>query len=256
MTDSEVNAADLRLMGHLYIEDDDNYQVGDRVSGCLCDELPGDRRAWGARGHVRRPHTGREMVISVTRPSEADRFARFVQRLSSTVGAGPDIHEVVPRVPRDGEVFALVLVGVPGPGFVTGVTYGLSPWQRQNARPVRELCITMRSADPAWPKVPARTVAVLRGMCPFDPGMVIGYKEPYVPPSGLSSLVLASTLPLPALADGIDVAPPGADTDDLVEIVAAYPVYPSEREAVHAAGLGAVFDSDWDPYDPARAAVV
>jgi hypothetical protein len=192
----------------------------------------------------------------VTQPSDADRFARFVQRLSSTMGAEPDIHQVVPRVSGDGEVFALVLVDVPEPGLVTGVTYGLSPWQRRNARPVRELCITMRSTDPAWPKVPARTVAVLRGMCPFDPGMVIGYKEPYVPPSGLSSLVLASTLPVPALADGIDVAPPGADTDDLVEIVAAYPVYPSEREAVHAAGLGAVFDSDWDPYDPARAAVV
>jgi hypothetical protein len=180
------------------------------------------------------------------RPSDADRFARFVERASSIVGAQPDIHEVVPREPGDSEVFSLVFVDVPEPGLVTGVTYGLSLWQRLNARPVRELCTTMRSTDLAWPKVPARTVAVLRGMCPFDPGMVIGYKEPYVPPSGLSSLVLASTLPVPALADGIDVAPPDADTDDLVQIVAAYPVYPSEREAVHAVGLGAVFDSDWD----------
>jgi hypothetical protein len=190
------------------------------------------------------------------RPSGADRFARFVERASSIVGAQPDIHEVVPREPGDSEVFSLVFVDVPAPGLVTGVTYGLSLCQRLNARPVRELCTTMRSTDLAWPKVPAHTVAVLRGICPFDPGMVIGYKEPYVPPSGLSSLVLASTLPVPALADGIDVAPPDADTDDLVQIVAAYPVYPSEREAVHAVGLGAVFDSDWDPYDPARAAVV
>jgi hypothetical protein len=190
------------------------------------------------------------------RPSDADRFACFVERVSSIMGAEPDIHEVVPREPGDGEVFALVFVDVPEPGLVTGVTYGLSLWQRLNAQPVRELCITMRWADPAWPKVPARTVAVLRGMCPFDPGMVIGYKEPYVPPSRMSSLVLASTLPVPALANGIDVAPPDADTVDLVEIVAAYPLYPSEREAVQAVGLEVVFDSGWDPYDPARAALV
>ncbi|MGW1213646.1 hypothetical protein ACWD5F_28925 [Streptomyces sp. NPDC002499] len=178
-----------------------------------------------------------------------------MERLSSIVGAEPDIHEVVPRVIDDGGVFALAFADVPEPGFMTGVTYGLSPWQRLHERPVRELCITMRSFDPAWPRVPARTVAALRGVCPFNPGMVIGYKEPYVPPFGLSSLVLAPTLPVPALGNGIDVTAPGADTDDLVELVAAYPVWPSERDAVHAGGLKVVFDSDWDPYEPARAAV-
>ncbi|MFJ6082852.1 hypothetical protein ACIQI8_15745 [Streptomyces sp. NPDC092369] len=192
----------------------------------------------------------------MARPGDADRFARFVDRLSSIVGAEPDIHEVEPRAIDDGEVFALAFVDVPEPGFVTGVTYGLSPWQRLHERPVRELCITMRSTGSAWPKVPARVVAALRGLCPFDPGMVIGYKEPYVPPSGLSSLVLAPILPVPALSDGIDVTAPGGDTDDLVELVAVYPVWPSERDAVRAEGLRVVLDSDWDPYDAARAAVL
>nr|WP_259407888.1 suppressor of fused domain protein [Streptomyces akebiae] len=146
---------------------------------------------------------------------------------------------------------------VPEPGFVTGFTYGLSPFRRANAQtPARELCITMRSTDPAWARVPALTVAALRGLCPFDAGMVIGYKKPYVPPSDLSSLVLASAPPPLALAGPVDVTTPGAGTQDLIEIVGAYPVYPSERTAVHADGLGVLFDSTWDPYDPGRRTVV
>jgi hypothetical protein len=54
----------------------------------------------------------------VARPGDADRFPRFVERLSSIVGAEPDIHEVVPRVIDDGEVFALAFADVPEPGFV------------------------------------------------------------------------------------------------------------------------------------------
>ncbi|MFJ4788824.1 hypothetical protein [Streptomyces sp. NPDC088794] len=54
----------------------------------------------------------------MARPGDADRFPRFVERLSAIVGAESDIHEVVPRVIDDGEVFALAFADVPEPGFV------------------------------------------------------------------------------------------------------------------------------------------
>ncbi|KFG08938.1 hypothetical protein IQ61_11085 [Streptomyces scabiei] len=193
----------------------------------------------------------------MVRPDDRDRFGRFVESMRAKFAAAPDIQDVPPREPADGRVLALVYTNVPEPGFVTGFTYGLSPFRRANAQtPARELCITMRSTDPEWARVPALTVAALRGLCPFDSGMVIGYKKPYVPPSDLSSLVLASAPPPLALAGPVDVTTPGADTQDLIEIVGAYPIYPSERTAVHADGLGVLFDSTWDPYDPGRQTVV
>ncbi len=90
-------------------------------------------------------------------------------------GAAPDIQHVPAREPEDGAVLALVYADVPEPGFVTGFTCGLSPFRRVHGQvPARELCITMRSTDPEWARVPALTVAALRGLCPFDSGMVIG----------------------------------------------------------------------------------
>ncbi|MFF4986741.1 suppressor of fused domain protein [Streptosporangium saharense] len=129
-------------------------------------------------------------------------------------------------------------------------TYGLSLWRwKDPGPPPRELCITMRSSDPEWAKVPAVTVAALRGMCPFDPGMVIGYMKPYVVGSRLSSLFLATPPTELGLAERIDLS---TDPEDSVEIVGAYPIHASERRFVHARGAEALWGSRWDPFDPAR----
>ncbi|MEV4972781.1 suppressor of fused domain protein [Streptomyces scopuliridis] len=184
----------------------------------------------------------------------SDRFTRFVSHLNSMIGAEPDIQEVPPRVPDDGPVLALVYVNAPEPGCVSGFTYGLSLGRQAGPVPhARELCITMRSSDPAWARIPAVTVAALRGMCPFDPEMVIGYMKPYVPGSGLSSLLLGTPPSGLALADRIDLASSDAHP---VEIVGAYPIYASERNFIHAQGAEALWKSGWDPFDPARPAVV
>lgn len=195
---------------------------------------------------------GAQMVQS----SDTERFARFVGRLSSVLGADPEIHEVVPRVPADGQVFSLTYAGKPESGFVTGVTYGLS-LSVDSLAAGRELCVTMHSDDLRWAQVPAITVAALRGLCPFEPGMVIGYMKPYVEGSSLSSLLLGSPEPSLAMDRRIDLAPsPGQDAHDSVELVGAYPIYASERKFFHAHGAEMAWNSGWDPTDPTRPSLV
>lgn len=105
--------------------------------------------------------------------------------------------------------------------------------------------------------VPAVTVAALRGLCPFIPGMVIGYEKPYVEGSGLSGLLLGAPEPRLRLEQRINLAAmPGRDADDFVEIVGAYPIYPSERKFFHARGAEMAWSSEWDPTNPLRPALV
>ncbi|MFE0511126.1 suppressor of fused domain protein [Streptomyces sp. NPDC058964] len=192
----------------------------------------------------------------VTESGGSERFARFVEHLSMTLGAAPQVREVTPRAPDDGRVFSVVFANRPELGFITGFTYGLSTLADSPAFG-RELCITMRSDSHEWAMVPAVAVAALRGLCPFVPGMVIGYEKPYVEGSGLSSLLLGLPEPRLHLESKINLAAvPGRDADDLIEIVGAYPIYPSERKFFHRHGAEVAWASEWDPTDPIRPALI
>ncbi|QNA71839.1 suppressor of fused domain protein [Streptomyces sp. So13.3] len=197
-----------------------------------------------------------KLELKVTESGGSERFARFVERLSLALGATAEVREVVPRVPADGRVYSLIFANRPKLGFVTGITYGLSSLVDSPASR-RELCISMHSDDLEWAMVPAITVAALRGLCPFEPGMVIGYKKPYVDGSGLSSLLLGAPEARLTMDHRIDLGfPPGRDVDDFVELVGAYPIYPSERNFFHAHGAEMAWNSGWDPTDPIRSALV
>ncbi|MFB6979140.1 suppressor of fused domain protein [Streptomyces scopuliridis] len=186
-----------------------------------------------------------------------DRFDRYCELLDSLTGAKPVISDVEPRVAGDGPVRAVSYIGVPEPGYVTGFTYGLSlsshpDWGSRG----RELSITVRSDDVEWSRVPARVVAALRGICPFNSGQVLGYMEPYVEGSAMNSIVLAE----PAVECGSGLLDLGrgevdAKRRDLVEIVGAYPIYSSEREFVYSHGFDAFWGLGWDRFDPARTPV-
>ncbi|MFD8614647.1 suppressor of fused domain protein [Streptomyces sp. NPDC059631] len=186
------------------------------------------------------------------------RFARYCELLDSLTGATPVISDITPRVVGDGPVRAVSYIGTPEPGYVTGFTYGLSlsshsDWGTRG----RELSITVRSDDVEWSRVPARIVAVLRGICPFTPGQVLGYMEPYVGGSPMNSVVLAE----PACEYGpgvLDLSHDEVDAKrrDLVEIVGTYPIHSSEREFVYSHGFDAFWSLKWDRFDPARAPVV
>jgi hypothetical protein len=87
--------------------------------------------------------------------------------------------------------------------------------------------------------------------------MVVGYERPYVEGSGLSSLLFGAPEPRLNLDRTLNLAAsPGVDADDFVEIVGAYPIYPSERKFFHVHGAEMAWGSEWDPSDPHRSALV
>lgn len=184
-----------------------------------------------------------------------ERFLRYREQLDALTGSRSTVYEIEPRVPEDGRVLAVAYTDTPEPGHVTGFTYGLS-LVRHRDRPLdaRELSIIVRSDDVEWARVPAKSVAALRGMCAYDPGQAVGYMKRYVENSAMSSIVLAEPAgpwkPGPiALKQG---GAPGPQDTDLVEIVGVYPVHASERDYVYSHGIDALWQLDWDRFDPLR----
>ncbi|WP_165960246.1 suppressor of fused domain protein [Actinocrispum wychmicini] len=187
-----------------------------------------------------------------------DRFDRYCEILDSLIGATSVISEVEPREMGDGPVRAVVYIGTPEPGYVTGLTYGLSlsshpDWRSRG----RELSITVRSENVEWSQVPARMVATLRGVCPFNSGQVLGYVQPFVEDSAMNSVLLSE--PAVEWSSGlIDLSCGEVDPKEpgLVEIIGVYPVHSSERDFVRSRGFDAFWSLEWDRFDPARAPVV
>jgi Suppressor of fused protein (SUFU) len=190
----------------------------------------------------------------VTGRDTAERLALYLARLRAVTGEDPIIEEVEPRDLGDGRVLSLAYRDVPSPGLLTGITYGLSLSSPADGTARRhELVITVRSQDLSWASVPAKAVAALRGLSPFDPGRAIGYAQRFAEESGMSSLLLsisASSLGLLPFS----VGPAGArDKDgDVVDFVGVYPIYSSEREFVRKSGFKALWEREWDRFDPLR----
>ncbi len=190
----------------------------------------------------------------MSRRDSTARLASYVSYLDGLTGVASTLREVAPREPEAGRVLTVAYVNTPGPGYVTGFTYGLSfathpDWEFGG----RELCITVRSEDLTWTDVPTLSVAALRGLGPFNSGQVMGYQEPYVPPSRMNNIVLGD--PVESWRDGLtklaDVGSLPGDLDQL-EILEAYPIYASEREFIRAHGADAFWSLPWDRFDPMR----
>ena len=183
-----------------------------------------------------------------------DRLAHYVERLEAVCGATAIVRDFPPFRPEAGRVAAVIFTDTPGKGYVTGFTYGLSltshpEWQAGG----RELSISVRSTAIEWAEVPARTVAALRGMGPFSRGQVVGYQQPYVPPSEMSSILLTTPWEewQPDLA-GLDLGTPGTETGDPIEVIGVCPIYASERDFVRSNGVDAFLGLPWDRFDPLR----
>lgn len=140
---------------------------------------------------------------------------------------------------------------MPEDGLFTGLTYGLSLAEHvlwQHGRP--ELCICVKSEDPAWVLAAAFLAEQLRGSCPFQDGDTLNFGEPISAESTMEGFVVFA----PAVLDQKDTWIEVGD-DHRLHLQGLYPVHRSEREFIRAHGLEAFWELEWDPYDVTRAPV-
>jgi hypothetical protein len=187
--------------------------------------------------------------------SRVERFLAHLDEISG--GLEPRFFPIDVGQPGTPRVTVISYEDVPEPGFLTAITYGLSLADHDEWRLGRpELCISVRSRDPAWGLAVGTLASSLRGRCPFRYGDTIGFGQPVTAESAMTSFVVFA----PAILDreayaNIDVSDPGREHRDLINIAGMYPIHECERAYIGDKGLEAFWKLDWDPNDVSRPSV-
>jgi len=193
------------------------------------------------------PHPAQENFLT-----PKSRFQQYLAHLDGLFAMEPEFYpfkEVLDELPQ---IVVMVYPDCPEPGYLTGVTYGLSEanhpeWTQARA----ELMISVKSSDRAWPLAIGELVRQLRGNCPFRYGDVIGFGEPVSAESKMSAFVVFA----PSIFDAEDVQSIAID-DYQVCINGLYPLYESERSVIPKVGLQAFWHHpNFDLYDIKRGPV-
>jgi hypothetical protein len=180
-------------------------------------------------------------------PTRVELFLAHLDRLSG--GVEPRFFPLRSTHPAMPGVTVIVYDDLPGPGMVTGVTYGVSvasPPAWRLGKP--ELCISVRCSDLSWPRAVGHIAETQRGTNPFRYGDTIIFGETIAPGSSVTAFAIFA----PAVLGRPDYT--GIDVRNAlpVNIAGLYPIHESERRYLHAHGLKAFWDLDWDPYDTNR----
>lgn len=181
-----------------------------------------------------------------TGPSRAERFLAHLDAL--TGGLEPKLWPV--ESTKDGlkGVTAIGYQDLPEPGYLLGMTYGLSAAEHRDwvhGKP--ELSVCVRSDDAAWALAVGFLAEGLRGECPFAYGDLLDFGEPVSHESKMDGFVVFSSAVLEPADARIDLG------DELpVDILGMYPTYDVERAYIAERGLEAFWQLEWDPYDVSR----
>ena len=178
--------------------------------------------------------------------SRVERFMAHLDGLSG--GVEPQFWPVESTTPGRKSVTAIGYRGLPQPGHVLGITYGLSLAEHDLWRYGRpELCVCVESDDAAWALAVATLVEHLRGQCPFRYGDTLNFGEPVTDDSAMDGFFAFA----PSIVD-LDDARIDVGDDLPINLVQLYPTHPSERAFIGQRGLEAFWALDWDPYDVSR----
>lgn len=185
--------------------------------------------------------------------THGDSASRFLGHLDSIFRIEPEFHLFDSELPGVPGVTAITYRDIPEPGFITGVTYGLSLVPHDDwvlGRP--ELIISVESTDIAWPQAVAWLANDLRGRCPFSYGEVINFGEPVSDASAMSSfLVFAPSILERESYLGIDIGGPMP-----LNLAGIYPIHESENAVIDQIGLEAFWHHPtFDLFDVSRPAV-
>ena len=109
--------------------------------------------------------------------SRAERYLAHLDRVSG--GLEPRFTRVASTRPGLHGVTVISYEGVPEPGMLTALTYGVSLATHPEWRLGKpELALSVRSLDPAWGYVLGHVAETLRCECPFAYGDTINLGEP------------------------------------------------------------------------------
>ena len=182
------------------------------------------------------------MAMPTKSPAE-----RYLEHLHAIFHVEPTFHEMEKLDPDLPAVTALVYEDVPEPGFVTGITYGLSLVDHPEWNLGRtELCITVESGEAAWALVAAFVANNMRGDCPFTYGSTINFHNQIHPESEMSAFFVFA----PSILKNEQYANIEVGTDYKVNIAGLYPIYEEEIGAIAAMGLKDFWhDDNFDPFD-------
>jgi hypothetical protein len=176
---------------------------------------------------------------------------RFLAHLYDIFGVEPTFHPMEKMDPDLPPVTALVYRDIPEPGYVTGITYGLSLVNHPDWKLSRpELCISMRTTMDSWAMVAAYVANGMRGECPFTYGSTINFHQQIDNASEMSAFFLfaPSIFVQKEHYTGIQVG------DGLpLNIVGLYPIYEEEIESINRLGLKDFWHHEhFDLYEPNR----
>lgn len=178
---------------------------------------------------------------------------RYLEHLFEIFQVEPEFYPMDRNDPDLPEVTALVYKDVPEPGFITGITYGLSlgvhpDWKHGHP----ELCITVESGEMAWATVAAYVANGLRGQCPFTYGSTIRFHDRIHSQSEMNAFFVFA----PSILQKEQYADINIGTNYKVHIAGLYPIHESEIDVIAGLGLKDFWHHpDFDPFDVRRKAI-
>lgn len=185
----------------------------------------------------------------IVKPPKDVFFERFLEQLTSVFGENPEFWYPKKEHKEDPLVVVITYREVPAPGFITGVTYGLSldkhkDWPQD--RP--ELCVVVKSSNENWAKALGHLVSRLRGACPFVTGQLIRFGTPVVEEATMDAFLVGTPLYLEAEESRLDI---GADYH--IRLQALYPMRESEIKICEEMGVTAFLKHPhFDAFDVLR----
>jgi len=178
------------------------------------------------------------------------RIERFLAHLDTIAGGlEPSFLPVASTRAGQKGLTVLSYAGLPEPGMLTAVTYGISRGEHEqwvHGKP--ELCLSLRSTNDLWARALGYIAEQARGACPFSYGDILNLGEPICGESAMTAFMVFAPPLLPteafrSIAVGSRLP---------INIAGAYPIHPSECKYIRRNGLDAFWDLDWDPFDATR----
>jgi len=177
-------------------------------------------------------------------------FEEFLEQLEEMIGYEGDVYKLTEEDEKP-PLWVVIYDDVPDDGNVTAFTYGLSsvPVSDGEARPLRELVLSIESDNIDWGFAAGVLAKSLRGRCPFDKGNVVKFGERIAKDSGLSAFVAYPPTVLDE--DQVQLELDGRT----IEFMQLVPIYEEEIPVLESLGVDGFFaDESFDIYKVDRPA--